>query len=325
MRFASIFILAVFLGGGLFGAGEVAQAQSVGGAASLMISPGARADGMGRAFVSLADDGTAVWWNPAALAYVKNRNLSAMHAQLVPELASDVYYEYLGYTQWVEGWGGLGFSMVYLTYGKQVATSEGGTELGTFSSFEASPSVAYGTELMDNVAVGLNLKFVHIDLAPKWATVEGIPGVGNTFAVDFGVLFSGFDKRLAVGGIFQNLGPKIAYIDEDQADPLSRNLKVGLSFLFLRRGASHLVAAFDVNKPMVYLEDEPIFNGGAEYRLNDLLAVRAGYVYDHQGTVMGPTFGVGLSFGSYSFDYASVPQSIYLEKRVSKFSLNARF
>jgi long-subunit fatty acid transport protein len=325
MRAVTLILLGVCAGAALAVLTGPACAQSVGGAASLMISPGARADGMGRSFVSLADDGTAVWWNPAALAYTKNRNLSAMHAQLVPELASDVYYEYLGYTQYLEGWGGLGFSIVYLTYGKQIATDEGGQELGTFSSFEVSPSVAYGTELMENLAVGINLKFVHIDLAPKWATLEGIPGKGNTFAVDLGVLFTAMDQRLAVGGIFQNLGPKIAYIDEDQADPLSRNLKVGLSYLVFRRGDSHLVGSFDVNKPMVYWEDEPIYNGGAEYRFNDLLAVRAGYVYDDQGTIKGPTFGIGLALGPYSFDYASVPQSVYLEKRVSKFSLNARF
>ncbi|MCA9728067.1 MAG: hypothetical protein KC729_10320, partial [Candidatus Eisenbacteria bacterium] len=50
-----------------FAHGEVAAQTS--GAQSLNITPGARADGMGRAFVALPDDATANWWNPAALAW----------------------------------------------------------------------------------------------------------------------------------------------------------------------------------------------------------------------------------------------------------------
>ena len=48
-----------------------AQAQSEAGAQSLLIAPGARADGMGRAFVGVADDASAVWWNPGGMAFAK--------------------------------------------------------------------------------------------------------------------------------------------------------------------------------------------------------------------------------------------------------------
>ena len=84
------------------------------GAASLTITPGARADGMGRAFVALPTDASANFWNPAALAYEKGRVFGLMHAQLVPDLADDVYYENLGYAMHLPGWGGIGASLVYL-------------------------------------------------------------------------------------------------------------------------------------------------------------------------------------------------------------------
>ncbi len=44
---------------------------SIGGAQSLYIHPGARPAGMGDAFVSISDDATACWWNPAGLAFLE--------------------------------------------------------------------------------------------------------------------------------------------------------------------------------------------------------------------------------------------------------------
>ncbi|MFH0777430.1 MAG: UPF0164 family protein [Candidatus Eisenbacteria bacterium] len=47
----------------------------------LKVGPGARALGMGGAFVALADDASAVYWNPAGLADIRERELEAMHAE----------------------------------------------------------------------------------------------------------------------------------------------------------------------------------------------------------------------------------------------------
>src|SRR6266850_6391202 len=47
----------------------------------LRIGVGARALGMGSAFVGLADDGTSAYWNPAGLATLRSREATAMHAE----------------------------------------------------------------------------------------------------------------------------------------------------------------------------------------------------------------------------------------------------
>ena len=69
------------------------RAQGESGAHSLIIPPGARANGLGQSYVAISDDATGIWWNPAGLAFV-NRAVDLMHSQLVPELASDDFYEY---------------------------------------------------------------------------------------------------------------------------------------------------------------------------------------------------------------------------------------
>jgi hypothetical protein len=128
---------------------------------SLIIPPGARANGMGETYVALAEDATAAWWNPGGLAFLKKRNLALMHSQLVPDLASDVYYEFFGYTNEIGNVGTLAFSLIYLTYGTSVATNVSGEELGTFKSWEASGYASFAMELRKNLGVGLSMKFIH--------------------------------------------------------------------------------------------------------------------------------------------------------------------
>jgi len=306
---------------------SAARAQSTAGAQSLLITPGARADAMGRAYAAIANDATATWWNPAALAYIEQKNLSFMHTQLVPGLANDVYYEFLGYAQNVPGWGGVGANFIFLTYGESMATGESGDERGTFSSYEFALSAAAGTEIFRNMSAGLAVKFVYVNLAPADVTLDNQAGNGSTFAVDMGTYYRFQALPLTLAAVFQNLGPNIAYIDESQSDPLGRNLKIGLAYQILRSQSMQLLGSFDFNQPLVYTDpmEDPIYNGGLEFAYGGLLALRAGYIYDHEGTIEDPTFGVGLAYKGFSFDYASVPQSKYLDERVSKFSLNAKF
>ena len=77
-------ILAVLVG--LVGAVGSAHAQSTAGAQSLLITPGARADGMGRAYVAVQAGPTMVWWNPAGLSFTNIRAVELMHTKLVPGL-----------------------------------------------------------------------------------------------------------------------------------------------------------------------------------------------------------------------------------------------
>ncbi len=305
-----------------------AHAQSSAGAASLQIPPSARANGMGGSHVAVVNDAAANWWNPAALAFMSGRNATLMHSQLVPSLADDVYYEYFGYTQDIEGLGGIGVSVVYLTYGKNVATDFSGAVVGDFTSFEVAPSFAFGTKLNENLGVGVNLKFVWVDLAPAAVTRDGEAGRGTTVAVDGAVLWRLPEYRLNAGINFQNIGPNLAFIDEDQSDPLPRNLKIGVGYWALATAEHSLILTADLNKPFVARNDGPILNVGSEYNLGAYLAARFGWVYEGWFQAVepidGPAFGFGLKYKNFGFDYASWPQAPDLD-RVNRFSFNVSF
>jgi hypothetical protein len=133
-----------------------------------------------------------------------------------------------------------------------------------------------------------------------------------------------------VGGVVQHVGPKIAYIDEEHKDPLPRNLKVGTSYRLISDEMNELTVSADFNKSLVIVEDiaDPtlgvVLNVGAEYRYYDLFALRGGYVYDEDGKIKDFAFGMGLSYRSFSFDIANVPQAEGL-KRPFRFSMTAAF
>ncbi|HQJ96722.1 MAG TPA: hypothetical protein PLN17_06340, partial [Candidatus Cloacimonas sp.] len=52
----------------------------------MMIGSGVRPLGMGGAFSSLADDGSAIYWNPAGLCFITDSEVSAMHCFLYNNL-----------------------------------------------------------------------------------------------------------------------------------------------------------------------------------------------------------------------------------------------
>ena len=69
----------------------------------LLIAPDARPGGMGEAGVALAENATAIWWNPAGLAFqyedpeTDNKGeASLMHVKWLPQFNfSDLWYDYL--------------------------------------------------------------------------------------------------------------------------------------------------------------------------------------------------------------------------------------
>lgn len=331
MKLAKSLTMAALCAGFLFASPSAVLSQGTSGAASLNITPGARADAMGRANVALSQDATSNWWNPAALGGIESRTFSLMHTQLVPDLADDVYYEYLGYAQHVEGWGGVGVGLIFLTYGRSIATDEQGNERGTFSSYELSPSISLGTEVTRGLSAGITLKYVYVSLAPKEFTLDGEAGTGDTFAADLGALYRlELDPEMPIylGVNVQNLGPDISFIDEDQSDPIGRNLKAGVGVEYLHLDPFRMAIEFDVNKSLIYRDETPIYNAGFEALFRSTgdfsAALRAGYIHDKDGDIVNPTFGFGIGLGGLSFDYASVPQAEGLD-RVSKFSLNYWF
>jgi len=305
----------------LLGLVLAAPAWAQGTGRSLDIQPGGRQNAMGAAGVAVADDPTgATWWNPAALGFVGRAAIELTYAQLVPTLADDVTYNYGTYVQPMEGWGAFGIGVVFLSYGQSERTDDFGTPLGTFGSNEFSPAIYYGTQILPDFSVGAALKYIRIQLAPSDQS-----GVGQTFAVDLASLYRIPAARLNFGVNVQNLGPSVAFINEDKADPLGRNLKIGAAWEPISSKQLALLLVSDFNQSLV-TSDFRTYNNGMELRYADQIAGRFGWYSDPLGEISDFTFGIGVTFKGLNLDWGSIPQAKNSDLgNVQKITLGYRF
>lgn len=245
------------------------------------------------------------------------KELSFTHANWLPELAPDLYYEFLGYVHPVGSMGTLGMNFTFLSYGTIVTTGETSSDpTGTISPFDAAFTLSYGTRASKSLAVGLSAKVIYSRLSVVGAGQEVGRGKGTSFAAEGGILYS-IGKRLRLGAVLTNLGPNMTYIDAAQSDALPRNLAVGFAYRLVDTPYNRLTLVGEINKLMTSLGDgfsqemrEAIENVGMEYWYGSLLALRVGYIYDQEGQVKTPTLGVGLQYkGRYRLDFAYIPSS----------------
>ena len=297
----------------------------------LLISPNARAGGMGEAFVGMADDASAIYWNPGGLAFQEGKQFTSMYSKWLPQFnLDDLYFLFGAYRQSVEGLGTIGVNVTYINLGEQIITDETGPDpIGTFNSNEWALTLSYSTLLSETVGLGLNIRYIRSNLASVGAGAEKGDGQANAFAVDVGILKKSFlTKRLSLGVNVSNIGPKITFVDASQADPLPTNLRLGFAYRLLDQEFNKLTIVADMNKLLVHKNEdgtsdplikafitswstnEPnkgiIYNFGAEYWYANLIALRAGYNWDEAGNSNYLTVGAGLRYAIYQFDFGYI-------------------
>jgi len=242
--------------------------------------------------------------------------LSFMHVKWLPELASDLYYEFFSAVGNVKDWGTFGGNLTFISYGTFTRTGKDPTALGTFDSFDVALTLNYGSSLTRKLKGGIGAKIIYSRLAPQGAGDEQGKGTSTGFALDLGLLYRWSD-RFNLGLAITNLGPKMAYIDAAQSDDLPRNLAFGFAYQLMRSDYSQLLITSEINKILVGLNDglsqelkEMVINSGAEFVYARLIALRAGYIYDQEGNIKTMTLGVGLSLAQkFKFDFAYIPNN----------------
>jgi len=321
-----------------------ALAVSGAGAIALEFPIGARYNALGEAGTALAQDVTAMWWNPGAFAFAtgagkSNKRVHAMQSKLVPDLADDIALYWGGYA--ANSFGGtFGVSMTYLSMGSQEATNDAGEVIGTFDSNSWAFGMTYGTRITHNLGVGMTVKYFRDNLAPDEFTQDQVGGSGSTFAVDAGVLWKVPAIKSNIGVAISNLGPNITHVDADQSDPLPRKMTVGVAHSVYQSDIMSLLLVGDVLIPLLdwssekddygvgldFGEDE--FGVGAEWGYDNSLFIRFGYKKG-TGDIEDATYGFGVDLDKWvgqaiTFGFASVPQARGLD-RVTRFSFGYDF
>ncbi len=338
IQLATILVLTLVVG-----VGQLAFAGSGAGAINLSFPIGARYNALGEAGTALAQDATAIWWNPGGLAFHGTENarreLHIMQSALAAGLADDIGLYWGGYAA-PTGSGTLGMAINYLDMGNQIAMDEDGNERGEFTSYMFALQAAYGVAVAPNVGFGLGVKYFRDKLAPD-SVMQDAGGSGDSFGVDLGVLWKVPALKANFGMAVANLGPNIKHVDADQSDPMPRKVTLGLAKSLFNSEASSLLVVGDYQIPLYKYDmgdekwglgfdfDQTEYGYGVEWSYVNSLFIRFGYKSAEYGDISDTTYGFGLDLMRWvgqalTFDYVSVPQASSLD-RVTRISLGYRF
>jgi len=345
------------------------KAQGEAAVTFLLLAPDSRAGGIGESGAGLADNSAAIFWNPAGIAFLTGSEASITHSNWLPQFGlDDLFYDYLTYRQYVEEIGGsLTSSITYMNFGEFIRTGEGSPDpLGTFRSFDAALTLGYATKLHPDWGLGINFRLIHSRLSDKPTAGEQGSGVATSVSFDIAgmwrpeelnlPLIGDFGNRLSIGANLSNIGPKIYYIDQSQADPIPTNFRLGFAFRLMEDEYNSLTFTTDFSKLLVDRADsaseradfyEAIFTAwfdddfstemrdvvtsmGLEYWYGDedfKFALRTGFFYEDPsfGNRKFVTIGAGIRYDLYGFDFSYITTDLFPDGENHPLSDTLRF
>ena len=271
-----------------------ARAQTVYNTASLAVplvnlEGSARDLAMGSAFVGVADDASAVFFNPAGLTALKNPEIALHHNSYL----AGTFQETLNAGFPAGDAGGIAFALDYIGWGNLDLRDAVGTAQGSYADSDIGFTAAWGKEWLGGFSVGLALRGVQQKVVNDlYASLSG----------DIGILWQPA-PRLRLGAAALNLGPPVA------GSSLASQFNGGGSYLWvLGSPKTTLLTALSVS---AIPGGEGSVQAGAEGTLEGKWSLRAGYQVPFQdpqtGGLTGFTAGAGMKLGALALDYAYVP------------------
>ena len=141
-------------------------------AAFLKIGVGARALGMGNAYTAVADDVSAMAWNPAGLARISRPELGATHA----ELTTDTRYDFVGFAQPTK-LGTFGAAANYLSQGTIEGRDVNGAPAAGYTASDEAVNLSFASRMTSALGLGANVKYIRSSIADASA---------QSYALDLG-------------------------------------------------------------------------------------------------------------------------------------------
>lgn len=299
----------------------------------MLITPDARAGGMGDVGVATSADAFSLYHNPAKIAF-GNRQIKAgiTYSPWLRNLTDDVFVGSGSYINRFSENAAWGADFKYFSLGQIDLTDISGNITGIGKPNEFVFTGSYALRLSETFSGGVSLKYIRSDL--------GVPGTNislqpiNSFAVDVSGYYQSleenygnFNGRYRLGFNIANIGPKVNYTtDANNADFIPTNLKLGGGFDFILDDYNVISTNVEFTKLLVptpqpdgselekgwlsgmfssfgdapggFSEEiqEFTYAFGAEYLYNNAFALRGGYFHEHQDKGNRQYFTLGAGF-----------------------------
>lgn len=280
----------------------------------MALGVGGRALGMGGAFVAVANDVTAGYYNPAGLANINYPQIALMHSEQFGNL---VNYDYGSVaipfgTDMSFGLSAmrLGVDGIPDTRNARLDTNGDGiiddndqlrldySKIKEFSNQDWAFYLTFAKRQSENFYWGANIKIIRRDLAEYGAT-----GIG----FDVGAFYSPLEN-LFLGANIQDVTTTLVAWNTGRNELVSPTVKLGAAYKLTEFLGGYIMPALDFDVRFENRRFASNFNlgpvsfdmhAGFEYNFKNLFSVRAGYNDVKQFTV-----GAGVKLPKLNIDYS---------------------
>jgi len=279
------------------------QRAGISTAQFLKIGVGARATGMGESFVAVANDPSALYWNPAGLTQYDNHQVYFAHS----EWLVDVKHSFLGATYRLDQSNVIGFSVIALYMDDMPVTTET-MPFGTgeyFSYTDLAFGLTYARRMTDQFSFGITLRYMNSTLDKL--TMDGFmfdlgtyywTGLGTS---RFAVTVSNFGGQISPSG-------KVTMLDGSEQSSwqefaLPTIFRVGFAMEPYMTEMHRVTTTIQLNHPNDNAENVGF---GIEYGWNNTITLRGGYKINVDEETFSTGVGVALplAFASVNVDYS---------------------
>ena len=304
---------------------------------------GARGSGLGNAYMAIANDASAMFWNPAGLAQLERGSVFFDATRGI----ADINY-FAGAAAWNFGdYGVFGLNAVMMDYGDFIGTQlnpiTGGYDYtGAFSPTAFAVGLTYARTMTDRFGFGGTVKWAQVDYGTAIATqVTEQDDAGNATAVeateiqhkldipvfDVGVMYYTHIKGIRFGATVQNFSQEKEFIADEFSLPLT--LKFGAAADLIDLLSLH---GFGANHAATFSSDfqhsrdySSRLHYGVEYWYRGALALRSGYKsnYDEEAFTFGAGLRGTLQDYAVQFDYGYNDYGVF--DPVHKFTIGLDF
>jgi hypothetical protein len=279
------------------------QRAGISAAQFLKIGIGGRASSMGDAFVAVANDASALYWNPAGLSQTLADQVIFSHNEWLVDIKQD----FIGGLYHLSGNDVFGVALTSLHTKDMPVTTET-QPFGTgeyFSYGDVAIALSYSRKMTDQFSFGgtvryveetldkLKMRGVMIDLGTYYWT-----GLGSS---RFAVTVSNFGNDLAPDGQVVLFGGRNK--SEWQSFSPPTIFRIGFAFEPYQTEDHMITTSVQLNHPNDNSEN---VSTGLEYKWKNIFSLRGGYKFNAEG--QNYSFGTGirmpLRVADVTFDYA---------------------
>jgi hypothetical protein len=245
----------------------------------LKVSQGARAAAMGDAYAAVADDASSVFWNPAGLVYVEQREFTSTYTKWVVNSAL-----YSGAFAMTTDMGTFAVSFIQFKP-ESIEETTPFAPSGTGRNLDAGDmaiGLGYAKRLTDRFSLGAHFQYVQEQLDNE---------TGSTLNFSLGTMFfTGFrSSRLAM--TLRNFGKNEVIIRDKFLMPMVFSVTGAMEVYGEKQDPTRLTLSFE---NVFAIDYDNRAHLGAELWMQDVLALRAGYKFNYDSD--GFSAGAGLKY-----------------------------